>query len=86
MTEDTFTPRIPGFVDDWTIGAPHGAYASAARGAPRAAGVTPAALRFPRGTDCIPGCLCVTGENCPCCDSLFPWPQIPSWPSQPIRL
>ncbi|NES82678.1 MAG: hypothetical protein F6K10_15420 [Moorea sp. SIO2B7] len=26
------------------------------------------------GPNCIPGCICVSPINCPCCDSLFPWP------------
>ena len=40
------------------------------------------------GDSCIPGCICVTGENCPCCDtgSIFKtvfWPRPTSGVSPP---
>jgi hypothetical protein len=37
------------------------------------ADIRPQILRWPRD-GCIPGCICVSPINCPCCQS-WPWPQ-----------
>jgi len=37
-----------------------------------------------RPTDgCIPGCICVSPINCPCCGSID-WPQWPTDPTWPL--
>jgi hypothetical protein len=32
---------------------------------------TPVSWWNPFGSDCIPGCICVSPINCPCCDTLI---------------
>jgi hypothetical protein len=65
--------RIPGFTAETSI------YSSANHYSISSAGVaTPSILpqlrKFPGGGDCIPGCICVSPINCPCCDTLWPFP------------
>ncbi len=42
-------------------------------------------IRWRPTDDCIPGCVCVSPINCPCCDS-WPWPTDPFDPTDPFRL
>ena len=65
--------RMPGFTAEAAHYPSATSYGSrAAR--PEASGVLPS-LVAPGPGRCIPGCICVTPEGCPCCDSIFkpPW-------------
>lgn len=59
---------MPGFGGDESLAGPRGHYVSSAAGA--MSGQVVAAQS--RRNECIPNCLCVTGENCPCCNSVPP--------------
>jgi hypothetical protein len=45
------------------------------------ADIRPQIRRWPMD-DCIPGCVCASPINCPCCSSIGwpPWPTEPMWP------
>ena len=45
------------------------------------ADIRPQIRRWPMD-DCIPGCVCVSPINCPCCSSIGwpPWGMEPVWP------
>jgi hypothetical protein len=68
--------QLPGFTAEAGLEAPAGRYQQReANPAAAAAGYLAQARRAisPRGRrtePCIPNCLCVTQEGCPCCDSV----------------
>ena len=67
--------RIPGFTGEASLYISETQYNMAARGRSRAnANLLPQLIRRPED-ECIPGCICVSPINCPCCQSLLqPWP------------
>jgi len=67
---------IPGFAAEAALVGVRRRYVANASGITGAgARVRPQLVRRPND-DCIPGCICVSPINCPCCNS-FPWPP---WP------
>jgi len=67
---------IPGFTAETALlSARHRYVANAAGSTGADARVSPQLVRRPKD-DCIPGCICVSPINCPCCNSM-PWPP---WP------
>lgn len=62
---------IPGFTAESALGA-NGHYATISSSASSAAGVAPQ-LQIWKPGDCIPGCVCVQAEGCPCCGYDKPW-------------
>jgi hypothetical protein len=70
--------RMPGLTAEFSLQPAIDTYLSAHR-SPHQASTTVAPqmlrfnpLRFGSKDGCIPNCLCVTQEGCPCCDSLLP--------------
>jgi hypothetical protein len=62
---------LPGFTAGSSLQQRVGVYASRGRPSAGRAAVR-AQLLWGRGPGgCIPGCICVTFENCPCCTSIF---------------
>jgi hypothetical protein len=66
---------LPGFTADQSVYQSQNQYRAGAVQA-ATAGIRPQLRRWP-AEDCIPGCICVSPFDCPCCDSL-PWPL--PWP------
>ena len=72
------TMNIPGFTAEHSLyrHRRHYRMAATALSADRS-GILPQ-LRRRTPDDCIPGCICVSPINCPCCDSLgWPGPKGP---------
>jgi hypothetical protein len=62
---------LPGFTASSSLHQRVGQYTSHVGPAAGQAAVQ-AQLLWPRGPGgCIPGCICVTFDNCPCCKSIF---------------
>lgn len=70
--------RMPGFTAEAADYASGNSYRSTfgRTGTTAVSGVTPS-LVAPDGGRCIPGCICVTPEGCPCCDSIFKGVRLP---------
>jgi hypothetical protein len=62
---------FPGFTAESALGA-SGSYATIYASTPSAADVIPQ-LQLWRPGDCIPNCVCVQAEGCPCCGYNQPW-------------
>ena len=76
--------RAPGFTAERSLGRTAG-YVSRDRPGAGDAQVVPQSLlgrttRRSRPDGCIPNCICVTLEGCPCCDVLWPMKPIPTTP------
>ncbi|MFJ3791408.1 hypothetical protein [Kitasatospora sp. NPDC090091] len=74
MTDMTRQAQLPGFTGEASLEPALGSYgvggSTSGRAAPMA--VVPQAL-YPWGPKgCIPNCVCITGEDCPCCGSMPP--------------
>jgi len=70
--------RMPGFTAqaaDYPSGNSYRSI-SASTGTTAASGVFPSLVAPPR-RGCIPGCICVTPEGCPCCESIFKGVRFP---------
>lgn len=69
--------NLPGFTAGSAVYAARRSYRIGARSSSSSdsSGVVPSIGRAGRGRDCIPGCICVTPEGCPCCDTIFPVPE-----------
>ena len=69
------TMNMPGFTAEASLYAVRTKYRMASAGFFAANGNIQPQLRRTPG-DCIPGCICVSPIDCPCCDSWpWPWPQ-----------
>jgi len=72
------TMSMPGFGAEEGLGASRQRYRTSTAGSAAAGAVVQPQLQLlprPKG-NCIPGCICVSPINCPCCNSWWPWP----WP------
>jgi len=71
------TSHLPGFTAEDALYVSAKAYNAAGLRAAAPSGLQPQLRRRPPNDDCIPGCVCVSPINCPCCSSMpWPWP----WP------
>jgi hypothetical protein len=77
--------RIPGYTAETSIYSSAMQYRVGPKEAPTPSVLQPQLRRRPKD-DCIPGCICVSPINCPCCDSWwpFPGPTAPVEPSGPF--
>lgn len=70
MTRTIWHARVPGFTAEHSLEAVVTSSAGspvAGRSAPARGSVTPQASVLRDSSDCIPNCMCITGEDCPCC-------------------
>jgi hypothetical protein len=65
--------KIPGFTAEASYSKPSESYHGTSGRTRNAQSARVIPQRLSQG-NCIPGCICVTPEGCPCC-SAFPWPQ-----------
>jgi hypothetical protein len=63
---------FPGFTAESALG-PRGSYATIYASRSSTADVVPQ-LRLWKPGDCLPGCVCVQAEGCPCCGYDLPLP------------
>jgi hypothetical protein len=79
--------NLPGFTADDAVYASRTTYNAASLRAATHSDLLPQLRRWPKD-DCIPGCICVSPINCPCCNSWWPWPgpgpTIPTEPTWPF--
>jgi len=78
--------RIPGYTAETSVYSSANQYWMGPTAAPTAS-IQPQIRKFPGGGDCIPGCICFSPINCPCCSMWpypFPGPGVPMEPLGPI--
>lgn len=72
-----YKTSMPGFTARFSLGDRFEHY-SARVGSAAGHGEVQAQLRWERGHfgdyDCIPGCICFSQVNCPCCANIFDFP------------
>jgi hypothetical protein len=66
--------RIPGYTAEVSIYSSANQYWVGPAGTSTPSMLQPQLRKLPGGGDCIPGCICVSPINCPCCDSVWPYP------------
>ena len=68
------TMNMPGFTAENSLYRSRKQYSvTATKFLSSTADIRPQIRRWPP-EDCIPGCICVSPINCPCCNS-WPWPK-----------
>ena len=68
--------NMPGFTAEASLAENGGYYEAASKGSTKQTVIAQLARRRPE-LDCIPGCICVSPINCPCCTDI----SIPTDPS-----